>query len=364
MASQQVAALLVDLVGTDAFDIATELNIPSYLYFTSTTMLLSFSLYNLPLLDQEYQCQFRDLPDLVKIPGCVPVHGKDLLQQVQDRNNDDYKCFLHHSKRYRLAEGIIENSFPELEPGAIELLQKDEPGRPPVYTVGPVVNEDSAQTGASECLEWLDAQPRDSVIFVCFGSGGTLSRAQTIELALGLERSEQRFLWVVRSPNDEVADASFFSNESQTDPLDFLPKGFVERTKERGLLVLDWAPQAKVLSHASIGGFLSHCGWNSVLESVANGVPLVAWPLYAEQRMNAVLVTEDVKVALRPKVGENGLVELVEIARVVRTLMQGEEGKKLRCKMKDLKEAAATTLKENGSSTNQIFQLALKWKKG
>lgn len=204
----------------------------------------------------------------------------------------------------------------------------------------------------------------ETVLYLCVGSGGTLSRAQTIELALGLERSEQRFLWVVRSPNDEVADASFFSNESETDPLDFLPKGFVERTKERGLLVLDWAPQAKVLSHASIGGFLSHCGWNSVLESVANGVPLVAWPLYAEQRMNAVLVTEDVKVALRPKVGENGLVELVEIARVVRTLMQGEEGKKLRCKMKDLKEAAATTLKENGSSTNQIFQLALKWKKG
>ena len=309
-------------------------------------------------------CEYKDHPEPIRIPGCIPIQGKDLLDPVQDRNNEAYKCLLHHVNQFRLAHGIIENSFFELEPGAIKELEKVELGRPLVYPVGPLVNVENGRTGDGdhECLRWLAKQPRGSVLFVCFGSGGTLSSAQVDELALGLEMSEQRFLWVVRSPNDKVANASYFIAHSHADPFDFLPKGFVERTKRRGLVVPSWAPQAQVLAHGSIGGFLTHCGWNSVLESVVNGVPLVAWPLYAEQKMNAVLVTEDAKVALRPKVGENGLVERGEIASVVKRLMEGEEGKKLRHRMKDLKEAATKALGENGSSTKQIAELAYKWK--
>ncbi|WVY91389.1 hypothetical protein V8G54_036903 [Vigna mungo] len=123
----------------------------------------------------------------------------------------------------------------------------------------------------SYSLKWLDAQPHGSVILVCFGSGGTLSRDQMEELALGLEMSEHRFVWVVKSPNEEVANASYF-------------------TEDTG---------AQVLSHPSIGGFVTHCGWNSILESVVNGAPLVAWALYTEQDINAVLVSEGMKVAVR-----------------------------------------------------------------
>lgn len=254
----------------------------------------------------------------------------------------------------------------ELEPGAIKELQKEEPGKPPVYPVGPLVKVDGVQAGSgpgSECLSWLDEQPHGSVLFVCFGSGGTLTSAQINELALGLEMSEQRFLWVVKSPNDGVANASYFSADSQGDPFAFLPKGFVERTKGRGFLVSSWAPQTQVLAHGSTGGFLTHCGWNSILESVVYGVPLVAWPLFAEQKMNAVLLTQEIKVALRPRVGEDGLVEKHEIASVVKCLMEGEEGKKLRYQMKNMKEAGARSLGENGSSSNHISQLALKWSK-
>ncbi|XP_061349904.1 hydroquinone glucosyltransferase-like [Gastrolobium bilobum] len=359
-ATHRVAAFVVDFIGTDAFDVIREFNVPPYIFFPSTAMFLSFSFY-VPQLDKAVQCEFRDLPEPVQIPGCVPVHGKDLVDGAYHRNSDCYKWLLHHSKRFSMAEGIIENSFYELEPETIEFLHSDEPGRPPIYPVGPLVNEDSPQTGDEECLRWLDEQPRGSVIFVCFGSGGTLSSAQMNELALGLEMSEQRFLWVVKSPNEKIANASYFIVDSHSDPFDFLPKGFVERTKERGLVVPSWAPQAQVLSHESIGGFLTHCGWNSILESVVNGVPLVAWPLYAEQTMNAVLVTQDMRVALRPKVNENGLVEREEIGSVVKNLMEGEEGKKLRYRMKDLKVAADKALGENGSSTKQISLLALKW---
>lgn len=326
-------------------------------------MVLSLFLH-LPQLDKEVDCEYHELAEPVKIPGCMPVHGKDLLDPVQDRKNEAYKWVLHQTKRYRLAEGIVVNSFMELEPGAIKALQKEEPGKPPVYPIGPLVNMDGAHSGVDglECLKWLDDQPHGSVLYVSFGSGGTLSSAQIDELAYGLEMSEQRFLWVVRSPNDRIANATFFSAKSQTNPLDFLPEGFVERTKNRGLVLPNWAPQAQILRHGSTGGFLTHCGWNSVLESVVNGVPLVAWPLYAEQKMNAVSVTQDIKVALRPRVSENGLVEREEIAQIVKGLMEGEEGKNLRYKMKDLKEAAAETLSQNGYSTRQISELALKWK--
>ncbi|CAI8615688.1 unnamed protein product [Vicia faba] len=362
--SHTITALLVDHFATDAFDLADQFNLPKFIFFPSTAMSVSLFLY-LPQLDQEILGEYVDLTEPVKIPGCVPLHGKDLQDPFMDRKDECYKTFYRNANRFIEAEGIINNSFLELEPGPIKELQKQEPGKvkPVLYPIGPLVNRDVTQTGpnGSECLKWLDNQPVGSVVFVSFGSGGTLSSNQTIELALGLEKSEHRFLWVVRSPNDNLANASYFNAETDSDPFDFLPKGFLERTKGRGLVVSSWAPQAQVLAHGSTGGFLTHCGWNSVLESVVNGVPLIVWPLYAEQKMNAVILTEDIKVGLRPNFNENGLVERQKIASVVKCLMEGEEGKKLRDKMKDLKEAAAKTLGENGTSTNLISKLALKW---
>ncbi|MED6224834.1 hypothetical protein PIB30_087957 [Stylosanthes scabra] len=364
----RITAFVVDLFGTEAFDISSELNIPSYIFFTSTSMFLSF-FFQLPHW-KATQCESDDSTKLVQIPGCVPIHMEDLADGFKD--DEILNAMIQHAKRFRLAQGIIENSFLELEPGTIKELQNVKPGRPPIYPVGPLANMVNDQTklhgnnNDHECLRWLDEQPCGSVLFVCFGSGGTLSSAQIVELALGLEMSEQRFLWVIKSPNDKVSSGSFFNvnNNILNDPLNFLPKGFVERTKGKGLVVSNWAPQAQVLAHESIGGFLTHCGWNSILESVVNGVSLIAWPLYAEQKMNAVLVTRDMKVGLRPKIGEEGLVEREEIGIVVKMLMEGEEGKKLRHRMKELREAAIEVVGENGSSTKQIEDLALMWKNG
>ncbi|KAJ6390610.1 hypothetical protein OIU77_024759 [Salix suchowensis] len=283
----------------------------------------------------------REMKEPVKIPGCLPIDGGELLDPAQDRKNDAYKWLLYHTKRYRLAEGVMVNSFTDLEKGSSTGFARV-PG-----------------VEGSECLKWLDDQPHGSVLFVSFGSGGTLSLDQITELALGLEMSEQRFLWVARSPNDAVSNATFFSVDSHEDPFNFLPKGFLERTKGRGLVVPSWAPQPQVLSHGSTGGFLTHCGWNSTLESVVSGVPLIVWPLYAEQKMNAWMLTQDIKVALRPKASGNGLIGREEIANVARGLMEGEEGKRVRNRMKDLKEAAARVLStEDGS----LSELARRWK--
>ncbi|OVA01929.1 UDP-glucuronosyl/UDP-glucosyltransferase [Macleaya cordata] len=317
--THRVVALVVDLFGTDAFDVANEFGVPPYIFFPTTAMSLSLFLH-LPKLDQMYSCEYRDVPDPIEIPGCVPIHGSDLLDPLQDRKNEAYTWLLHHTKRYTLAEGILVNSFIDLEPGPIKVLK--ELGNPSVYPVGPLIRTGDGSVDGSECLKWLDDQPLGSVLFVSFGSGGTLSYEQLIELAFGLEMSEQRFLWVARSPNEKAANGTYFDPHSTKDPFDFLPKGFLDRTKKLGLVVPSWAPQIQVLSHGSTGGFLTHCGWNSTLESVVHGIPLVAWPLFAEQKMNAVMLAEDLKVALRPKANKDGLIGHDEIAttRLLRLL--------------------------------------------
>ncbi|KAI8572713.1 hypothetical protein RHMOL_Rhmol01G0221200 [Rhododendron molle] len=118
--------MVVDLFGSDAFDVAAEFNVSPYMFYPSTAMVLSLFLY-LPKLDESVSCEYRDLPEPVRIPGCIPVHGKDLLDPVQDRKNDAYKWVLHHAKRYGLAEVIMVNSFKELEGGATKSLQEEEP---------------------------------------------------------------------------------------------------------------------------------------------------------------------------------------------------------------------------------------------
>ncbi|XP_073277345.1 hydroquinone glucosyltransferase-like [Primulina huaijiensis] len=364
--SKKFSAFVVDLFGTDGFDVAAELGIPPYMFFPSTAMLLSLILH-LPKLDESVSCEYWEMSEKLQIPGCVPIHGSELVAPLQDRKNEAYRWILHHSKRYSMAEGLMVNTFNELEPVTIKTLQENGSGsKPSIHPIGPLVqmgsNSKSEDPDSSKCLKWLDQQPNNSVLFISLGSGGKLSHDQLIEMALGLELSEQKFLWVIRCPNDTAANAAYFKIQDTSDPLAYLPQGFVERTKNQGLVMPLWAPQAQILAHSSICGFLSHCGWNSTLESVVSGVPLIAWPLYAEQRMNAVLLNEDVKVALRPEVGENELVGRFDIKNVVKNLVEGEEGKGIRNRMRDLKDAAAKVLSQDGSSTKSLAQVVNKWK--
>ncbi|XP_029125049.1 hydroquinone glucosyltransferase-like [Cajanus cajan] len=356
-----LVAMVVDLLAFEALDFAQEYNMLSYVYFPSSATTLSTHLY-LPKLDEETSCEYRNLIDPIEVPGCVPFHGRDLYTVAQDRTDPVYKILLQRVKRIRYVDGIFVNSFLEMENGPIEALKDEERGYPCVYPVGPIVQSgDDAKGLDLECLKWLDKQQVGSVLYVSFGSGGTLSKEQMNELACGLELSNHKFLWVVRAPNDTV-DVAYLGAQNDVDPLQFLPCGFLNRTKEQGLVIPLWAPQVQVLGHRSVGGFLTHCGWNSTLESVLNGVPLITWPLFAEQRMNAIVLSESLKVGVRPKVNEKGLVEREEIVEVIKCLMEGEQGREMRKRMKELKEAAINAIKEDGSSTKNLSQVALKWK--
>ncbi|KAJ6830048.1 UDP-glycosyltransferase 72B1 [Iris pallida] len=361
---RNVVAFVADLFGGDSLAAGREVGVPAYMFFPSNLLMLSLMLH-LPALDAAISCELRDLPEPLKLPGCVPVPGSELLSPLQDRKDDAYAWMVNLARKYREAEGILVNTFDEIEPEAAEVFKKVQVGRPAVYPVGPLIQTGgTSPADGSGCLSWLDKQPRGSVIFVSFGSGGTLSTEQTTELALGLERSGQRFLWVVRSPSDAKADANYFDARSAADPSEFLPEGFLGRTRDAGLVVSSWAPQMEILRHEATGGFLTHCGWNSTLESVACGVPMVAWPLYAEQKQNAVMLVEGARVALRAAEagGGGGVVRKDAVARTVRELMEGEEGKAVRYKAKELQLAGARALAEDGKSSMALDQVAIKWK--
>lgn len=361
-----LVAFVADLFGADTLRAARDAGVPAYLFFPSNLLMLSLMLH-LPRLDAELDGEFRDQPEPVRLPGCVAVPGADILQPLQDRTSDAYRWMVHHGERYRDADGILVNTFDAIEPNASAILRQPEPGRPPVYPVGPVIRQpDDGDDDATGCIRWLDTQPDKSVLFVSFGSGGALPAAQMDELARGLELSEQRFLWVVRSPTDSGADpgANYYDGSKSKDyPLKFLPSGFLERTKEVGLVVPSWAPQVRVLGHQATGAMLTHCGWNSVLESVMHGVPMIVWPLYAEQRQNAVMLHEETKVALRPKVrGADGMILGEDITKVVNDMMNSEEGDAMRTKVTELQKAARSGLAASGMSHKTLTEVVRKWK--
>ncbi|XP_028787331.1 hydroquinone glucosyltransferase-like [Neltuma alba] len=296
--------------------------------------------------------------------SCICLQGKDLMDPVQERSSQAYKTILHACKKYCSLDGILVNSFVDLEREVVTALQQSNQNHPLVYHVGPIIQtrKTNINESNSECLTGLTGlghQSRNPVLYISFESGGTLSNDQLEELALELEMSGHKFLWVLRTPS-EVANSGYLSARKD-DPLDYLPKGFLKKTNGHGFVVQSWAPQIEVLKHESTGGFLTHCGRNSTLEAMVCSKPMIMGPLFAEQRMNAVMLTEQFKVTIRPKVYENknGIVRREEVARVVKILMEGDEGRKLQTKIPVFKDAAAKALSEDVNSFADLEQEVL-----
>lgn len=178
----------------------------------------------------------------------------------------------------------------------------------------------------AELMEWLGLRDEFSTVFVSFGSEYFLTKEEIEAIANGLEMSNVSFIWVIRFPKGEEMKVE-----------EALPKGFVERVGERGKIVEKWAPQAKILGQGSIGGFVSHCGWNSLKESIGFGVPIIAMPVHLDQPVNAKLVMEH-GVGVEVKRGDDGRLQKEEIARVIRDVVVGKTGEILRSRVGEVKE--------------------------
>jgi hydroquinone glucosyltransferase len=345
-------AVVIDIFAFMATEAALQLGIPCYRFIPCSCLTLSVFLH-VPELDKSFPGNLRDVEEPIRLPGCVPITGPDFLEPIQTRSDGAYALLIQHGKDLLDMKGILVNSFEELEPKVVKAYKDSKEGWPPIYAVGPLIRpieHELDQVQENETVSWLDLQPDTSVVYVSFGSWCTLKPQQLTELAFGLEESGHRFIWVVKeSVNGSLADV--------------LPEGVLERTKEISRIITTWAPQVSILKHKSIAAFVTHCGWGSSLEGIINGVPLIAFPMFAEQKMNAVLLTEEVKVALRLRGSESGLVLRDEISRVVKCVMEEQEGKQLRDRAVALKDAAAGALLEGGSSHCALEEVVEVWKK-
>uniref|UniRef100_A0A5B7BYD4 Putative abscisate beta-glucosyltransferase n=1 Tax=Davidia involucrata TaxID=16924 RepID=A0A5B7BYD4_DAVIN len=264
--------------------------------------------------------------------------------------------------------GQVVNSFYELEPAYVDYYRK-EMGKK-AWLIGPVSLcnrnvEDKAERGQKaaidehSCLNWLDSKKPNSVLYVSFGSLARLKPKQLLEIACGLEASNHSFIWVV---------GKILESAEKDEPKEnCLPDGFEERMMKtkKGLLIKGWAPQLLILEHAAVGGFMTHCGWNSTLEGVCAGVPMVTWPLSAEQFYNEKLVTDVLKIGVRVgseewtswNIERKTMVGRKKVEAAVERLMGGGEAAEMRRRSKELAEKAKRAVEEGGSSYNDAADL-------
>lgn len=270
----------------------------------------------------------------------------------------EFKRFMNTQHEYaKLSSGRIYNSCTIVEQAMLDLLENEERKRnKKLWALGPfnpvdikrTTREDNNGTNY-ECLKWLDKQETSSVIFVSFGTTTSFTKEQITELAIGLEKSEKKFIWAFRDADKEDVFRDYNTSVE-------LPKGYEDRIKGRGLVVREWAPQLEILSHKATGGFMSHCGWNSCMESISMGVPIIAWPMHSDQPTNAVLVTSILKVGLTVKDWElrGKMVVAEDVEKAVRRLMGTNEGEEIRRRAMEMGEGVRESVMEGGVSLLQL----------
>ncbi|KAI7735535.1 hypothetical protein M8C21_017893 [Ambrosia artemisiifolia] len=358
--SSKVVGFVVDLFCTSMIDVANEFNVPTYVFFTSNAAFLGFDLYIERLCvdkNQDHVIQLSNSEGEIVVPSFVnPVPMTAFPSEYQMKEGLD--VLIGTFRELRKAKGIMVNTFLELETHAIKSFH--DTSFPPVYPVGPILNLDGIvgeeeEAHERDVISWLDGQPPLSVVVLCFGSAGSLNEVQVKEIALGLERSGYRFVWSLRlAPHLE---------QSFDDPRVLLPEGFLTRTIGLGK-VIGWAPQVSLLAHEAVGGFVSHCGWNSILESLWFGVPMATWPMYAEQQLNAFKMVVEWGLAVDLKMdykmgtfnpdANTVIVKAEEIERVIKRLMDDNE---IRARVKSMSKLSRETVAEGGSSYASVGYL-------
>ncbi|KAF0914651.1 hypothetical protein E2562_031116 [Oryza meyeriana var. granulata] len=338
-----------------ATDIAAELGVPR-ITFNPVGVFPQLAMNNLVTVRSEIIRGGNAAP-AVSVPG---MPGKEISIPPSELPNfllrdDELSVSWDRIKASQLAGfGVVVNTFADLEQPYCHEFSRVDARR--AYFVGPVSMPSNTTVhrggdGNVDCLRWLSTKPSRSVVYICFGSWAYFSSRQVRELALGLEASNHPFLWVIRNEDSSGRWA---------------PEGWEQRVAGRGMVVRGWAPQLAVLAHPSVGAFVTHCGWNSVLEAASAGVPVLTWPLVFEQFINERLITEVVAFGARVwdggrrsvREGESETVPAEAIARAVAGFMErGGDGDKARARASELAEHARAAVGEGGSSWSDIHRL-------
>ncbi|KAK9985665.1 hypothetical protein SO802_030616 [Lithocarpus litseifolius] len=334
----QIPRLVFD--GTSCFSLSCTHNIITSKVYESVPEMEPFVVPGLPDMIEITRAQ---LPNAVNID---PTNTMDIRKECREAELEAF--------------GVIVNTFEELEPAYVREVRKVKGER--VWCIGPVslTNQDNLDKAArgnkasideSQCLKWLDSWKPSSVVYVCLGSLSRSPSAQLIELGLGLEASNQPFIWTIRG-GDKLEELEKW----------ILEEKFEDRVRGRGLLIRGWAPQLLILSHPAIGGFLTHCGWNSTLEGICASLPMITWPLFAEQFYNEKFIVQVLKIGV--SLGAEFVVNWAEEEKfgvvmkkeefktAIDLLMEdGEAGQERRKRAKELGEMAKKAI-EGSSNLN------------
>ncbi|KAG1347095.1 Scopoletin glucosyltransferase [Cocos nucifera] len=354
LADHQPDCLISDMFLPWTADVAHELGIPRLIFHGMGFFSLCV-LHHLEHYRPQDNVSSDDEPFIV--PGPVEMTRSQLPAPL--KSNTDFNRLLERMHEAEAKSyGVVVNSCYEMEPQYAEHYTKiigkkawcvgpvslcSESGTHKVERVGERVSVDHGG-----CLAWLDSKKPESVLYVCFGSLIQFTAAQLREIALGLEASGRAFVWVVSAEGTEAVS-----------------EGLQERSEGRGMIIRGWAPQVLILNHEAVGGFLTHCGWNSVLEGVSAGVPMVTWPIFSDQPFNEKLVVDVLEIGVRVGAriaGEEGDQEVVvkseKIERAVDWVMgSGEEADRRRTRARRLGEVARRAVGEGGSSCKDMGRL-------
>lgn len=259
---------------------------------------------------------------------------------------------VNRQKRYhKYRSGVLFDTCRAIEGPFLDVLAKVNAKQWAIGPFNPVEICKKSTEQRHSCLEWLDNQAPDSVIYVSFGTTTTLTNEQIHSLAVGLENSGHKFVWVLR----DADKGDIFTGNSRECQL---PKGYEERIriKGQGMILRDWAPQLDILGHVSTGGFMSHCGWNSCMESMTMGVPMATWPMHSDQPHNALLVTKVLKIGVVVKdwacsKSSDELVESLTIEKAIKELMASKE---IRRRAVQLGTSVKRSVAEGGDSRREF----------
>lgn len=354
--------IVSDVMDPWTVDVAEELNIPRLIL--STTNCFYYCVYHHLMIHKPYEKVRSDSESFV-VPG-LPDAIEMTSAQLEDYLKTPEECGSSGEliKVIKDAEtrsyGMVFTSYSEIEPEYVRHY-KNVMGRKSWHVGLPSLllgKEIETNTERHRCLNWLDDQEPGSVLYVSFGSVVRFPDAQFTEIALALEESGRPFVWVVRK----------IGKTGEKEHEDWLPEGFRERVLEsdKGLMMREWAPQISILAHPAIGGFMTHCGWNSAMEGMAAGVPLITWPLFAEQFYNEKLITRVLKIGVEVGSGVwNGRLDIQspvvgkdKIVKAVSGLMDGsEDAEEIRRRAKDVSVMMKKSVEEGGSCSSDLNSL-------
>ncbi|XP_078164286.1 UDP-glycosyltransferase 76B1-like [Carex rostrata] len=338
------ACLILDMHWYNLQYLANRLGVPTLVLRTGSAATLNWCRTYAQLVQKGIiPVQESQSSMLVTELALAPLRMGDLLRVGNCSHEVLSDLYTHEMDAIRTSSGVIVNTFDAIDSTEVEKFQKAIPV--PVFCIGPLHKftppaRSSLLIPDCSCLEWLDTQVVGSVLYVSFGSLACMNYEEFIETAWGLAKSEQPFIWVVRPGSILGKDA-----------VD-LPDGFIEATSGHGKII-SWAPQHEVLAHAAVGAFWTHNGWNSTLEAICEGVPMICKPQFSDQMGNARYVTHVWKVGIKLE----GKLERGMIEKAIKRLMTEDEGAEIRQRMRTLKHEASLCIKSDGSSSVNIDKL-------